>query len=109
MKAKKIGQNVSRALSKIRSIDRNKWIRNVSLSLLSIDIILIFVAGSNFLKFVKWAGNNQEKLLNGYLSSHSEDYLVLLTNSLVMVFFTTLILLIILWDFMWKHTKKNGR
>lgn len=109
MKAKKIGKKVSRALSKIRGIDRNKWTRNILLALLLNDIISIFVAGLNFLKFVKWAGNNQEKLLNGYLSSHSEHYLVLLTNSLVMVFFTTLILLIILWNFMWKHTKKNGR
>lgn len=109
MKTKKIDQKVNKLLSKIRGIDRNKWTRNVSLSLLLIDVISMFAAGSNFFKLVKWAGKNQDRFIHGSLSSYIEHYLILLSNSLIVSFLTTLMLLIILWDFMWKHTKENRR
>ncbi len=109
MENKKINQKVSRILYKIRCIDRNKWTRNISLALLFIDIISIFVAGSNFIKFIEWVGKNQDKLFNGSLPTHAEHYFTLFSNSLVMIFCTTLILLMILWSFMWNHTKQDGK
>ena len=109
MKTKKIDQKVNKLLSKIRGMDRNKWTRNISLALLLIDVISIFVAGSNFLKLVKWAGKNQDRFIHDFLPSHVEHYLMLLSNSLIVSFLTTLMLLIILWDFMRKHTKENRR
>jgi len=107
MKTKKINQKVNKLLSKIRDVDRNKWTINVSLILLLIDITSFLVGCFNFFKFAEWGAENPKKIFDGPMPAYVEHYLTSFSGSFFTTFCTTIILLIILWNSMRKHTKKR--
>lgn len=87
----------------------NKFVRRFSVSLLTVNICSLLYSLSCFSKVVKWVNDdNMTRFftgelpvqINGYLNGSSQGFTVFLV--------TMIALLMTLWSFMWRHTKKNG-
>lgn len=87
----------------------NKFVRRFSVSLLTVNICSLLYSLSCFFKVAKWVNDdNMTRFftgelpvqINGYLNGSSQGFTVFLV--------TMIALLMTLWSFMWRHTKKNG-
>ncbi len=87
----------------------NKFVRRFSVSLLTVNICSLLYSLSYFFKVVKWVNDdNMTRFFTGELPVQINGYLNGSSQGFTVFIVTMIALLMTLWSFMWRHTKKNG-